>query len=303
MKKRVSSIDIGTNTVTLLIAEIYHSNINVLYHSEYITSLGEGLIDNSCIKINSINRCIKFLREFKNYIKKYKVEKELCIATSALRQAKNKDEILKKMNSIGMFPIIISGYEEAKYIGKIVKYEFSNNIKNTLVIDIGGGSTELIYFKNSKIKLIESLEIGSVTLFEKFFSAPINNADLQSCKNFIKKKLCKSILNQINCSVIVGVGGTVTSLSAIFNNIFPYSSTKVHKSIIPNNSTKYLSNLLLLNTIEERANIPILEYKRARVIPAGFLIFQQIMNYKQFNEILICEKGLRWGVLLDYLSS
>ena len=303
MRKIISSIDIGTNTVALLIAEIYKSKIKTLYHSEHITSLGEGLSHNKYIKSDSINRCLSFLNEFKSYIKKFNVEKELCFATSALRQAKNRTAILNKIKNIGIFPKIISGYEEAQYIGKIVKFEFNDNIKNALVIDIGGGSTELIYFYNSKIKLIESIEIGSVTLFDMFFSDPINNLDLQNCKNYIYDKLSHSILNKIDCSNIVGVGGTVTSLSAIYNNIFPYDPAQIHKSIIPSNSIKHLSKKLLNNTINKRASIPVLEYQRARVIPAGFLIFEQIMNYNKFNKMLICEKGLRWGVLLDFLSN
>ena len=92
MKKIVSSIDIGTNTVTLLIAEIYKSKITPLYHSEHIASLGKGLSNNNYIKSESIDRCLTFLSEFKNHIKKFNVEKELCIATSALRQAKNRKE-------------------------------------------------------------------------------------------------------------------------------------------------------------------------------------------------------------------
>ena len=134
MNKIFSSIDIGTNTLTLLIAKIYKSKIKSLYQLEYITSLGEGLSNNNLIKSNSIERCIKYLIKFKKKIKEYDVEIELCVATSALRQAKNSPDVINQFNSIGIFPIIISGIDEAKYIGNIVKYEFPNSINNTLVV-------------------------------------------------------------------------------------------------------------------------------------------------------------------------
>lgn len=301
MKKIIASIDIGTNTVSLLIAEISQSKISQLFHSEHITALGEGLSSNNYIKTESINRSIKHLFEFKKIIKKYNVQKELCVATSALRQAKNKISVINKIKSIGFFPLIISGKEEAQYIGNIIKYEFPNIINNTLIIDIGGGSTELIYFYKSKIKLIQSIEIGSVTLFEKFFSDPINKTNINECVKHINYKLNNSILSGLKCSNIIGVGGTITSLSALFNNVFPYNPKKVHKSILPINSINYLSNQLLNNTIEERTNISLFEYRRARVIPAGLLIFSQIMTLNGLKKLLVCEKGLRWGVLLEDL--
>ena len=302
MNKIFSSIDIGTNTLTLLIAKIYKSKITSLYQLEHITSLGEGLSNNNLIKSNSIERCIKYLIKFKKKIKEYDVEIELCVATSALRQAKNSPDVINQFNSIGIFPIIVSGTDEAKYIGNIVKYEFPNNINNTLVVDIGGGSTEFIYFNKSKIKLVESMNLGSVTLFEKCFSDPIIEKNILSSKNFILEKLNNSFIKNLDFDTIIGVGGTIASLSAIYNKIIPFNANKVHKSTIPINSLEFLSDELLNKTFLERSLHPVLELKRARVIPAGFLIFNQIMNYKKFNELLVCERGLRWGVIIDQIN-
>ena len=302
MNKIFSSIDIGTNTLTLLIAKIYKSKIKSLYQLEHITSLGEGLSNNNLIKSNSIERCIKYLIKFKKIIKEYDVEIELCVATSALRRAKNSPDVINQFNSIGIFPIIVSGTDEAKYIGNIVKYEFPNNINNTLVVDIGGGSTEFIYFNKSKIKLVESMNLGSVTLFEKCFSDPIIEKNILSSKNFILEKLNNSFIKNLDFDTIIGVGGTIASLSAIYNKIIPFNANKVHKSTIPINSLEFLSDELLNKTFLERSLHPVLELKRARVIPAGFLIFNQIMNYKKFNELLVCERGLRWGVIIDQIN-
>ncbi len=301
MPEIISSIDIGTNTVTLLIAKIDNFKIVPLHQKEFIVGLGEGIVKNNLIKKESIYNCIKSLIECKNTIAKYNVDKELCVATSALRQAKNQKEIIKQIHAIKCYPKIISGNHEAKYIGNLVKFEFSNLCDNALIIDIGGGSTELIYIKNSKIQVVQSLNLGSVTLFEKFFSDPISESHVLSCNKFISEKIRNSSIKNITFTNLIGVGGTITSLSAIYNKIFPYNHNKVHKSILPIKSLDFFDEKLLYNKISDRMNIPILEYKRAKVIPAGFLIFSFIMKNFNFNKLSVCEKGLRWGVILDQL--
>ncbi|MAV59076.1 MAG: hypothetical protein CMG07_03890 [Candidatus Marinimicrobia bacterium] len=298
--KIISSIDIGTNTITLLVAKINQASIFPLYEKEFITSLGEGLSINKSIKKDAIDRCLKNLITCKNIIKKYNVEDEFCVATSALRQAKNKTEIIKKINDINIYPKIISGDEEANLIGTVIKNEFPLLCKNALVIDIGGGSTELIYFKNYKIKYKRSFEIGSVTLYEKIFCDPINQSNIESCLNYINNKFNDiSINNKID--FLIGVGGTITSLSAIYNNIIPYDKQIIHKSKIPKKAFSLLDKKLLHNSVLDRVKIPVLEYKRALVIPAGYLIFSFLFKKFFFNEISVCEKGLKWGVVFNEL--
>ena len=298
MAKIVSSIDIGTNTVTLLIAKIDNSKIISVFEAEEITSLGEGIHQNGLIKETSINRCIKYLTKYKKYIKKFNVEKEICIATSALREAKNSHSVLKKINSINIFPKIISGIQEARLVGDIIKYEFANNLNNSLVIDIGGGSTEFILFKNSQIIDVESINLGSVTLFEKFFSDPITNDAIIQSMSFVINLLNNSFIKNHSINHLIGVGGTITSLSAMYNKIIPYNSKLVHKSLLPATSFDFFSNILLKSSFQKRSQHPLLDSKRARVIPAGYIILKEIMNYKNFNNVLVCERGLRWGALL-----
>ena len=299
--KIISSIDIGTNTITLLVAKINQSSIFPLYEKEFITSLGEGLSINKSIKKDAIDRCLKNLITCKSIIKKYNVEDEFCVATSALRQAKNKNKIIKKINEINIYPKIISGAEEANLIGTVVKNEFPLLCKNALIIDIGGGSTELIYFKNYKIEYKRSFEIGSVTLYEKFFSDPINKSNIDSCINYINDKFYEISINE-KIDFLIGVGGTITSLSAIYNNIFPYDKKIIHKSKIPKEAFNVLDEKLLYNSVLDRLKIPILKYKRALVIPAGYLIFSFLFKKFFFDEVSVCEKGLKWGVIFNKLS-
>ncbi len=299
--KIISSIDIGTNTITLLIAKINQSRILPLYEEEFITSLGEGLSINKSIKKAAIDRCLKNLITCKNIIKKYNVEDEFCVATSALRQAKNKTKIIKKINDINIYPKIISGDEEANLIGTVVKNEFPLLCKNALIIDIGGGSTELIYFKNFKIEYRRSFEIGSVTLYEKFFGDPINQSNIDSCTNYINNKFNDISINK-KIDFLIGVGGTITSLSAIYNNVIPYDKKIIHKSKIPKEAFNILDKKLLYNSVLDRLKIPILKYKRALVIPAGYLIFSLLFKKFFFDEVSVCEKGLKWGVIFNNLG-
>ena len=299
--KIISSIDIGTNSITLLIVELSNFGMLTLIEKEFITSLGEGLSTNKSIKKKTIDRCLKYLLACKNIIKKYNVEVEFCVATSALRQAKNKSKIINKINDINIYPKIISGDEEASLIGTVVKREFPKLCKNALIIDIGGGSTELIHFKNYKIEYKKSFEIGSVTLYEKFFEDPISQSNINSCLKYINYKFDNiSIKSKID--YLIGVGGTITSLSAIYNNIIPYDKRIIHKSKISSDVFLVLDEKLLNNSVLDRIKIPILEYKRALVIPAGYLIFSFLFRKFLLNEVYVCEKGLKWGVILDQLS-
>ena len=139
-------------------------------------------------------------------------------------------------------------------------------------------------------------------LYEKFFSDPVENKNLISSKNFILSLLNNSFLKNHSFENIIGVGGTITSLSAIYNNIIPYNPNLIHKSSISKNSFDFFEKEFFNKSIVERSLHPLLELKRARVIPAGFYIFKEIMNYNNFKSLLVCEKGLRWGVILNKKS-
>ena len=148
--KTYASIDIGTNTVTMLVVKHYNHRLSVLFEQECITRLGEGLSKTKHISPNSIGRCKKALLLFKNILTRYRVHETYCVATSALRDALNQKFVISEFNSGGFFPQVITGSEEAKYVGSSIKYEFPNLLKNTVCIDVGGGSTEVILFQNKK---------------------------------------------------------------------------------------------------------------------------------------------------------
>ena len=293
-----ASIDIGTNTITILVVKIVGAEIEILYENEFITMLGDKLVNTNKIQKDALSRCKTALISCKKIIEEYKVANTFCVATSALRQANNQEYVLSEINKCGFHPAVISGNQEAIFVGNSVLYEFSDHLNNAVVVDIGGGSTEFIFIKDKIIEDVKSINLGTVSLTDLFKkSDPMMTSEITSCNNYIT-----SILNECNFSLenvdtIIGVGGTVTTLCAIFNRIHPYDATKIHKGVISRNSLIQLENKLLFRDLNYRKYIPGLHPLRAEVIPVGLLILSSIIDFFSLHQLTVCDRGLRWGVL------
>ena len=221
--------------------------------------------------------------------RRYKVAKIFAIGTKALRIAKNRDVFLRECTKIGLTPKIISGKEEARlaYLGGT----YDTRVNNTAVIDIGGGSTEVVYC-NPK-----SFPVGAVTLTEKFMkSDPPTNLEIINMRGYIIKRIQR--INNIKVKTLIGVGGTITTLAAINNKSF----TNIHKTILPQAQIKNIFEKLSTMPIIKRRKIKGLTPKRADIIIAGTLILMEAMKILRTEKVIVSTKGIRHGLLIDKLS-
>lgn len=297
---RIAVIDIGTNTCILLVAEKIDGKIIKLYESTEFPRLGEGVDESKEISFQALQRLIKTLKEFSNIARSYEADRIYAFATSALRDASNKKYIISQVASKTDITIkLIDGITEAKFgfYGALYDFEGAEETEQFTVLDIGGGSTENSFI-NDALFLCKSIDVGSVRIKEKFFKDGINDVTLTNAKEFINNKFLEINFLNIEDKKLVGIAGTVTSLSALNQGLKVFDETNVHKSILSVNDVDILFNRLSRLTDEEILNLGSYMKGRNDIITSGALILLEFMKYFNFDEIIVSTKGVRYGVFL-----
>lgn len=300
----LTGIDIGTNTVRLLIADVKDKyNFREIRSERRITRLGEGLIENRRLMPSAEERTIFVLKEFREILKGYPVEALTAVATSAVREAENGMEFVERIKVETDFDVeVISGDEEARRTFLGVVAGLNNKNSSLLIMDIGGGSTEFIVSRNAEVLNTISTGMGVVKLTEEFVkSDPVSDRELEGLRNAIEKEIkgLKDSLNSASEAVFVGTAGTITTLAAIDQNLTLYNPLRINNYVIKKKSIDRIFNDLKAKTIEERLNVPALEKGREDLIIAGTAIVLSVMEEFGFSEMIVCDYGLREGIVID----
>ncbi len=300
---RIAAIDVGTNSTRLLIVDYKKGKYNVLKRKLITTRLGEGVDQNHNLTNEAISRGIDALKDFDELIKKYEVVETKAVGTSALRDVRNSQEFLHKVENDFSFNLeVISGKKEAQYIYQGVKSDFKE--KDFLTIDIGGGSTEFIWQKNNSI-IEESLNIGAVRLTERYISNPesiLSNSEYKDIKEEIVKVINNSPINNIKTSKIVGVGGTITTLGAMDLELIKYQSKKIHLYSLKKANVNKILDKLVTSKLKERKKLKGLNPERADIITAGTIILKIIMDEFDFSIITISERDILFGLINEVIN-
>lgn len=308
--KPLAAIDIGTNTFRLLIAEVQHSakrnsyKIKEIRSERIITRLGEGVSESSLINKKAMARGLSALKKFGNIISCNRVYKTTALATSALRDAKNSSEFLKKVKEASGLEIkIISGREEAKKTasGMMTGITLPETV---LMADIGGGSMELILTRQKRPLLSRSINLGIVHLADKYMiNDPPKKKDLAQMEKEIFRKIIsitkpfKKLFSKN--TVFIGTAGTVTTLAAITLHLTRFNRNKIHNSKIPIKKIRNIFNDISAITRKQRAKYHPFEPARLDIIVPGTFILLKLMETFGFKEVIVSDYGLREGILLD----
>lgn len=305
--KRLASIDIGTNTALLLAAEISPQfEIFPLVQHEKIVRLGEGVDERRLLKPAAIQRTLEALEEYVHECRDLKMEGIVISGTSAVRDAQNRDELIDKIKqAFGIEMRVLSGEEEAQltYFGALSNKEYLAG--DILLIDIGGGSTEFITGTLNSITKAVSIDVGSVRLTERFIRHdPISEVEFSAIENFIDEQLRLLRRDFVSAhSHFVGVAGTVTTLAAMQLRMAEYDPEKVDSSHLTFQQAAELVDDLKRKSLAEMRQLPGLSPKRADVILAGAMILWQVMREFGFEEVTVSDRGLRFGVLMDFAKN
>jgi exopolyphosphatase/guanosine-5'-triphosphate,3'-diphosphate pyrophosphatase len=300
--RRVASIDIGTNTILILIAEVDKGKLKSLFEAETIVRLGEGLQKNGMLSQEAMERGLQTLTQYLEHCEKMGVQKIFAIGTSALREAKNSGDFLRMAKEkLDLSIRTISGEEEAQLSFIAVSRDLERLEKPILVVDVGGGSTEFIIGKGYRIIHWVSLPLGSVRFTEQFLlSDPIQKGEWEKMEKEIKKRLINIPRSQEPLSM-VAVGGTATTLASVEQGLEEFIPEKIHHFVLKKEALRKQLFFYRSKTIDERKKIPGLPPSRADVILAGGAILLMAMEELGCSTVLISCHGIRYGLLYKKL--
>jgi len=287
MRKAV--IDMGTNSTRLAVAEIIDGVFQMIYTEVAETRLGEGMGEERIIRPIPLKRNIDAVQLFVQKAQELKAESIRITATSAVRDAQNKSEVQHAISQCTNLPLeILQGEEEARlsYLGASGDFQ---HLKCPLaVLDIGGGSTELVYPADTHLHGV-SVNLGAVRLLEH----PELHHTIEDTLTALKGDMFPQ-----NC-VLIAVGGTNTCLMAMELGLTQYDGNRIHGQVINKERVDYWCETLFNMTQEEREQIPGMKRKRADIMPYGVMILQKTMELLQVPEVTISDKGLVYGLLLE----
>ncbi len=308
---RVATIDIGTNSTHLLIAKLERklNTFSIELAEKSTTRLGERDPITGELTSLAMNRAFSTLKRFKELSESYNVESLLIAATSAVREAPNgKNFISEIKRKIGLDVELISGAEEARliYLGVLSGMQFGN--KPHLVLDIGGGSTELILADSSEARALTSTKIGAVRLQREFIKKdPISSQAELFLRSFIRGSMESAIdkvtkrIEEGETPVLVATSGTAMAIGALISNKEDKPQSKLQGYKISKNNLDLIVSQLIKMTPYERSELSSLSERRSEIIVPGALILQTIMSMVNVNEIVLSERALREGLVVDWM--
>ena len=299
----LASLDVGTNSVLLTVARVdENEEIVLLDQRATVTRLGQGVDQSGELHPDAQTRTLDCLRTYKQVMNEWGVERGAAVGTSALRDARGGASFVDLAGQILGFPLeVISGAREAEltFSGALLGLSVQ---ERACVFDIGGGSTELIIgdAATGQIEAAISLNVGSVRLTERLaLSDPPSAAQIEQLKAAISEQLAQFDLSRARQLTLVGVAGTVTTLSAILMGMDSYDAARVHGSVIEAQALYELSRRLLTMTVEQRLELPGLTAGRADVIGAGAALCSAIVAQVDAKQLLVSDRGVRFGLLRD----
>ncbi len=301
----ISSIDIGTNTVLLLVAEVNNSTKKIisLRDEHRIPRIGKNVTIGKPISNGKITELFEVLDEYNKINREFKSERTIVSATNAFRISSNGMEISKRIEKVFGWDVnILSGDDEAKYSYLGSTYGDHSNV-NTLIIDIGGGSTELVLGRNENIFFRKSFPVGAVIATEKYLKhAPPLSKEVETFKEFVIKIFDNLMENVEDVKKSIAIAGTPTTLACIKQNISEYNESLIEGS--------ELTKFDLVNLSDTLAAMPTNAIKtkygnvvkgREDVLLSGSLILLYIMELLKLPSVLVSTKGIRYGAIVNYI--
>jgi exopolyphosphatase / guanosine-5'-triphosphate,3'-diphosphate pyrophosphatase len=299
---KVAAIDLGTNTFLCLIAEVgaaANKTLKVIDDASKVVRLGEKVHQNRAFLPQALERAAACLDQFQKMIQIHKVDKVIATATSAARDATNGQELIKLGRDRGIPIHIIEGKKEAElsFDGAVSAIESAAN-KKILVIDVGGGSTELIFREPGKDIKATSFDVGCVRLTEMFLkNDPVSANEYQALQSYAAK-----VMNQyghVSPDLVVAVAGTPTTLACVAQKI-DFDEYKVEGYTLTRQKISDLARDLGALPLSERKKVKGLEPLRADVIVTGCALLERGLDLAGRDEMRVSTRGLRYGIALHH---
>lgn len=303
MSRNIGIIDLGTNSIRLILMMIgENGSYKLLDEIKETARIGENMGPERVIKGPAVDRAIQTIKLFQKFCRANKADVVFGVATAAIRNAVNGSEVLETMmRETGVSFRILSAAEEAQYIylGVVNSLDFHD----ALIVDVGGGSTELILCRERKIVNWTSLPFGAVNLKESFFSGPMaKSEEIAQIEKYIAEQYASiPWLESARGLEIIGVGGTARNLGRMDRKRTRYSLNLLHNYRIHTERVKGIYQGLQRNTVEENKAVPGLSKERADIILGGIAAISKLLDNIGAPGVRISGTGLREGIFYEYL--
>lgn len=309
--RRLAAIDIGTVTMRLLVADVSPDAIREVVRSTDITHLGEGTNASGRLSPDALERVAEVARRYTSILAEHEVERVTAYATSASRDAENGSDLVAVMAESGIGTRIIEGEHEARL--SFAGASWSAAGEDILVIDVGGGSTELIFGSAGRqggvletdIELMRSIDVGSRRITELFLhSDPPTHIEIAQARTYVAREL-RPFFDAMRSKprVLFSLAGAATSLSAINLELDPYDSERVHLSCLTGPQLADLVGWLSGMPLAKRREVTGLHPDRAPVIVAGALIIESALALSGLDSTVVSEHDILYGILLESFSA
>jgi exopolyphosphatase/guanosine-5'-triphosphate,3'-diphosphate pyrophosphatase len=302
----VAVVDMGTNSTRLLVADVEDGEVKELERRSTVTRLGRGVDTSRQLATEAIEDVVSAVGEYIKLYEPLEPDVVLALATSAVRDAENSGAFIAELRErFALNARILTGEEEARltYVGAVAGRAPSDG---TLVIDIGGGSTEIVVGSGREMAFHTSLQLGTVRHTERHIrNDPPTAPELEALAEDIRKQLFAELAAADFFEIHTGiaVAGTPTSLAAIDQELDPYDPERVHGYVLSLDAIQHMYSMLSGKSLEERLKVPGLHPGRAPTIVAGVVILIQAMRAFGLQEIEVSEHDILYGVALEAAGS
>ena len=305
----VAFVDIGTNSVRLLVVRINPNlSTTVISQEKEVVRLGEHEFKDDILRPEAMRRTVLVCRKFAELAKTYGATEIVAVGTSAIREARNQKDFLKQlMTEAGLNVHVISGREEARLVYLGVSSGVDIGEEKAIFVDLGGGSTEIAIGNQYKWCYLDSLRFGSIRLTAEFigegWTGPVPNHVYEHIKRYVRSNMFRTTarVKQSKAKLAFGSSGTIINLAEITNRMFK-NNENGRNQVLSKKNLKKMVPILCSSSLNERKKIHGINPERADIIIAGAAITETLMEEFELDEITVSYKGLRDGLLVDYLS-
>jgi exopolyphosphatase/guanosine-5'-triphosphate,3'-diphosphate pyrophosphatase len=301
-KSRIAAIDIGTNSIRCIIAEASNDGkFKILDDEKATVRLGEKLAMTGMISDGASNRALEAICRFRKLMAGFNVEAVEAVATSAIRTATNGKGLVAILSEeLGHEIKVIPGEEEAELTAASSLSNFDMNGKRYAMVDIGGGSVEIVMACGNHVEEYYSLDLGAVLMTDRFLTSdPIAEDELNKLQRHIRASLKRTFTGKrVTVDSMIGSGGTLTALGYMAMQMRKDNYVSIHGYEVLRSEVVHLLAMLIRKDLKGRRTIPGLHQDRADIIVAGVVLIDELMRFFDANRVLVNERGIREGLLI-----
>ena len=306
MINKIAIIDLGTNTCNLLIAEHQKHSYHIIYQGKEVVKLGKGGIDKNMLTEDGLERAILAIRKHLERINQFEVSEVVIIATSAIREATNKDWFQQQIKaSTGLELQIISGEKEAELIFDGVKLAFHQIEEQALILDIGGGSNEFILTQNNKPVWKRSFPLGMARVIEQIPpSDPITSEEIAQINEWFSSRLDSlwEQMKNVRIPLLIGCSGAFDTLADLIDQTDPGTKMRIRQEVEMDNFIRVYETLIN-STTAERSEMKGMESIRIEMIVPSVIFIKLVIDRLDIHKIVQTDFALREGVLYEKIFS